>query len=543
MEHALSEEDPELRRPVSDSGSRTLAGEPPISPAQYRIEGVSPSSRGKSRRPIACRLYVRRQSRPVAEAALCRVFADMDGAAILGANAAVEWAGGLSYWACEPREVFEFGGGSLTIPGQACHNRVMLSEAKHLRRPVASQPFGELQRALDTYRLEDSRGCSLPRGAFAGGWIGYFGYELSRYIERLPETTVDDLRMPLIHLAFYDRFVCQDHRTGSWYLAALDIEGDDEPVEAKFDALETLIERALDADEPDLPPADIECVDLERVRCNMDRAYYMEALARIKRHIRDGDVYQINLSQRFACPFAGSPVDLFAWQNRYNPSPFAAYLDDGRFQIVSASPEMFITLRDGWISTRPIKGTRPRLDETANTRAAALNAAARRSLLASPKEQAELNMIIDLERNDLARICAAGTRQVVEPRTLVAYPTVYHALATVAGRVREGLSFCDVLWAVFPGGSITGAPKIRAMEIIDQTEPTARGVYTGSIGFIGIDDSACLNIAIRTIILRQRTAFVQTGGGIVADSDPQDEWNETLTKARALLAGIRALQG
>ncbi len=533
MEHALSEEGPELRRPVSDSSSRTLAGEPPISPAQYRVEGVSPSSRGKSRRPIACRLYVRRLSRPVGAAAMSHVFADMDGAAILGANTAAEWTGGLSYWACEPQAVFEFRGGSL----------VMLSEAKHLRRSVASQPFAELQRALDTYRLEEHRGCSLPRGAFAGGWIGYFGYELGRYIERLPDTTVDDLRMPLIRLAFYDRFVCQDHRTSSLYLAALDIEGDDEPVEAKFDALETLIERALDADEPDLPPADIECVDLKRVRCNMDRAYYMEALARIKRHIRDGDVYQINFSQRFACPFAGSAVDLFAWQNRYNPSPFAAYLDDGRFQIVSASPEMFTTLRDGWISTRPIKGTRPRLDETAKTRAAALNAAARRSLLASPKEQAELNMIIDLERNDLARICVPGTRQVVEPRTLVAYPTVYHALATVAGQVREGMSFCDILRAVFPGGSITGAPKIRAMEIIDQTEPTARGVYTGSIGFIGIDGSVCLNIAIRTIILRQRTAFVQTGGGIVADSDPQDEWNETLTKARALLAGIRALQG
>jgi len=487
----------------------------------------------------------------------------MDGAAILGAHRAVEWTGGLSYWACKPREVFEFRSGSRTMPGQACHNRVipseanrnsvmsstanhnlvMLSEAKHLGRPAASQPFGQLQQALDKYRLEDHRGGALPRGAFTGGWIGYFGYELGRHIERLPETTVDDLQMPLIRLAFYDRFVCLDHRTASWYLAALDIEGDDEPVDAKLDALETLTERAGDADEPDLPPADIERVDLERVRCNMDRAYYMEALARIKRHIRDGDVYQINFSQRFVCPFTGSAMDLFAWQNRYNPSPFAAYLDDGRFQIVSASPEMFITLRDGRVSTRPIKGTRPRLDEAANGRAAALNAAARRNLLANPKEQAELNMIIDLERNDLARICVPGTREVVEPRTVVAYPTVYHALATVAGQVREAMSFCDILRAVFPGGSITGAPKIRAMEIIDQTEPTARGVYTGSIGFIGIDGSVCLNIAIRTIILRQRQAFVQTGGGIVADSDPQDEWNETLTKARALLAGIRVVQG
>ena len=150
-------------------------------------------------------------------------------------------------------------------------------------------------------------------------------------------------------------------------------------------------------------------------------------------------------------------------------------------------------------------------------------------------------MIIDLERNDLARICEPGTRKVAQPRTIEGYPTVFHAVATVAGRLRKGISFCDILKAMFPGGSITGAPKIRSMEIIDETEPTERGVYTGSIGFIGIDGSVCLNIAIRTIIIANKKAFAQTGGGIVADSQPEAEWQETLTKAKALIAGIKSV--
>ena len=158
------------------------------------------------------------------------------------------------------------------------------------------------------------------------------------------------------------------------------------------------------------------------------------------------------------------------------------------------------------------------------------------------KEQAELNMIIDLERNDVAKICEPGTRKVIQPRTIETYPTVFHAVATVAGRLRSEITFCDILKAMFPGGSITGAPKIRSMEIIDETEPTARGVYTGSIGYIGLDGSVCLNIAIRTIIIKNQMAYAQTGGGIVADSDPQAEWDETITKARALLAGIKATQ-
>ncbi len=202
---------------------------------------------------------------------------------------------------------------------------------------------------------------------------------------------------------------------------------------------------------------------------------------------------------------------------------------------------MFIRLDNGWIETKPIKGTRPRLVGS-DPRNAAANRRNLDELLTSEKEKAELNMIVDLERNDVARICRPGTRRVVLPRTIEAYPTVFHAVATVGGRLLSGTRLTDILRAMFPGGSITGAPKIRAMEIIDEFEPTARGVYTGSIGFIGLDGTACLNIVIRTVIIAAHRAFVQTGGGIVADSDPEAEWQETVVKARALLAGIDAVQ-
>jgi para-aminobenzoate synthetase component 1 len=291
-------------------------------------------------------------------------------------------------------------------------------------------------------------------------------------------------------------------------------------------------------------PADLETIDFSHIRCNMNKDYYLRTVEKIKRYIYDGEVYQINFSQRFECEYDAKAIKLFHWQNYYNPSGYAAYIDGGNFHIVSTSPEMFITINDGLIRTKPIKGTRRRINETVRNRSEVkqINKDNFNELLYSDKERAELNMIIDLERNDVAKICRPGTRKVIQPRTIESYPTVFHAVATVAGQLRNEITFCDILKAMFPGGSITGAPKIRSMEIIDETEPTARGVYTGSIGYIGIDGSVCLNIAIRTIIIKNYKAYAQTGGGIVADSDPQAEWAETITKARALLAGIKATQ-
>jgi aminodeoxychorismate synthase component I len=447
---------------------------------------------------------------------MSETFAGRYSASILGANPAVIDGGGFSYWAAEPRDVSEF--------------------------PAAqTDPFPKLESILGRYRLThgfaDPKRTGLPSsGIFCGGWIGYFSYELGRCIERLPQRAVDDLHTPLIRLCFYDRVIAYDHRLDVFWLMALELPDDSEKPAEKIAALAHHLDQSRQVPPAALSPGNIEGVEFAHVRRNMTRENYLDAVKRIKDYIRDGEVYQVNFSHRFEQPFEGRAISLFHWQNRYNPSGYAAYLDAGDFQIVSTSPEMFITIRDGVIQTKPIKGTRPRID--ASDPRSRLNEQQFNDLLTNAKEQAELNMIIDLERNDVARICKPGTRRVVQPRTIETYPTVFHAVATIAGELRDGITFSDILKAMFPGGSITGAPKIRAMEIIDELEPTARGVYTGAIGYLGVDGTVCLNIAIRTVIITRGRAFVQTGGGIVADSDPQAEWDETITKARALLAGI-----
>jgi len=473
-------------------------------------------------RGILCKLHLQKISTRINLPALSEVFARLKSPSILGGNSAKKDADRFSYWAAEPTEVFEFRAGQ-------------------------TDPFGKLHQALAKYELQqdprlktqDPR-AGLPKGIFLGGWVGYFSYELGRYIERLPETTTDDIRMPLIRLCFYDRLIAYDHIDGTCWLIALELPDDIEKPQAKLAGLEGLSTESQKISISPPSPADLDNIDFSQIQCNMDKSYYLEAVEKIKRYIYDGDVYQINFSQRFECDYNARPIELFHWQNYYNPSPYAAYIDGGDFHIVSASPEMFITIADGVISTKPIKGTRPRVSDTGKGKQT--NAKNFDELVDSEKEQAELNMIIDLERNDVARICRPGTRKVVQPRTIENYPTVFHAVATVAGELQEGVCLCDCLKAMFPGGSITGAPKIRSMEIIDETEPTERGVYTGSIGFIGVDGSVCLNIAIRTIIISSEKAYAQTGGGIVADSNPQAEWEETITKARALLAGIRVVQ-
>ncbi|MHC4587122.1 MAG: anthranilate synthase component I family protein [Planctomycetota bacterium] len=476
----------------------------------------------KTDKVILCKLHCKEIRGSIDLPALSEKFADLKSASILGGNAAKADADRFSYWAAEPKEIFEF------TTGQ-------------------KDPFEKLQTVLNKYKIADHKGnhMGLPlRGMFCGGWIGYFSYELGRYIEKLPETTIDDLKMPLIRLCFYDKLIAYDHIERTVWLIALEIPDESEKPHDKLATLEQLLRESQRKRISQPRVADLETIDFSHTLCNMDKEYYLRTVEKIKRYIYDGEVYQINFSQRFECEYDAEAIKLYHWQNHYNPSGYASYIDGGNFHIVSASPEMFATIDDGFIRTKPIKGTRRRIIETArkNPQAKKTNTNNFNELLYSDKERAELNMIIDLERNDVAKICKPGTRKVIQPRTIDSYPTVFHAVATVAGELRREITICDILKAMFPGGSITGAPKIRSMEIIDETEPTARGVYTGSIGFIGIDGSACLNIAIRTIIITNRKAFAQTGGGIVADSDPGFEWAETITKARALVAGIQATQ-
>jgi len=465
---------------------------------------------------IPCKWHCRAIPASVDLQAVSAVFAGLRSPSILGGNTAVAAGEGFSYWAAEPKEIFEF-----TSDQQ--------------------DPFGRLQTLFNRYEVQSSPPPPFPKGLFCGGWIGYFSYELGRYIERLPQTTVDDLAPPLIRLCFYDRLIAYDHRNETFWAVALELPGDAESPTEKIASLEQLLNTSANLRIAKPGAADIERIDYSTIRSNMTREDYLRAVERIARYIHDGEVYQVNFSQRFDRPFTGRPVDLFHWQNHHNPSPYAAYIDVGDFQIVSTSPEMFVSIRGNHVRTKPIKGTRRRLF-SGDKHSAEQNERNVRDLRTSAKEQAELDMIVDLERNDIARICEPGTRQVIQARTIETYPTVFHAVATIGGQLRHDIRFTDVLKAVFPGGSITGAPKIRAMEIIDELEPTARCIYTGSIGFIGLDGTVGLNIAIRTVIIAAHKAFVQTGGGIVADSDPEAEWEETITKARALLAGIEAVQ-
>jgi para-aminobenzoate synthetase component I len=461
------------------------------------------------KKQTACRLHNKTNSAEINLDSLSEVFSILPGVSILGGNSSKETSDGFSYWMAMPKEVFEFHAGQ-------------------------TEPLEKLQKVLDKYK---STKPPLPNGMFTGGWVGFFGYELGEYIETVPKKTTDDLQLPLIRLLFYDRLIAYDHNKKIFQLITLQLDGDVETLQQKLSSLETLLDKARTVRVPTPPAADIENTDFTKISLNMTRNYYLRAFEKIKRHIYDGDSYQINFSQRFDCQFLARPIDLFHWQNRYNPSPYSAYIDTGDFQIVSASPEMFITVKNGVISTKPIKGTRKRLEET-STEAKQINTESLQQLVDSVKEKAELNMIIDLERNDLARLCVPGTRKVTQPRTIETYPSIFHAVATIAGKLRDSINFCDILKAVFPGGSITGAPKIRSMQIINETEPTSRGVYTGCIGYLGLDGSVCLNIAIRTIIIKNKSAYVQTGGGIVADSDQLAEYDETITKARVLLAGI-----
>ncbi|MBW8001029.1 MAG: anthranilate synthase component I family protein [Planctomycetes bacterium] len=457
---------------------------------------------------VLCKPYFKKTEARADLASLSHVFSQLNLTAILGGNNAVER---FSYFTAEPVEVFEF-------------------------KISQDNPFEKLQSVLNKYKLDENCHIDSPDGIFTGGWIGYFSYELGRYIEKIPETTTDDINMPLIRLCFYDKVIAYDHKNKNFRLIALELETDTETIEQKIDWLRKLLDSAGEINVPTPAKADLDNIDLGQFNCNLDKDYYFNSIEKIKHYIFDGDVYQINFSQRFDCDFAADAINLFHWQNHYNPSGFAAYIDTGDFKIVSASPEMFVTIGDGIISTKPIKGTRRRTNDKQT------DEKNYKELINSPKEQAELNMIVDLERNDLARICKAGTRKVTQRRTIETYPTVFHAVATVSGELKKQITFCDILKAIFPGGSITGAPKVAAMEIIDETEPTARGVYTGSIGLLGLNGDACLNIAIRTIIISGGKAYAQTGGGIVADSNAKDEWNETITKARALLAGIKAVK-
>jgi len=409
-----------------------------------------------------------------------------------------------------------------------------------------ANPFDTIGKLLETYRLDH---CPAPV-PFLGGAVGYFGYDLCHFVEHLPSTAIDDLSLPESYVAFYDTVVAFDHLENKTYLVATGFPEMEERLrlrrarmrlEERKDWLHS--SRSVIASEPK-QSRDMDCFvaaarrndrqDKEiTLKSNFTPEEYMKAVNRVREYIAAGDVFQVNLSQRFEADLKISPFELCRRLRTVNPAPFASYLKFPGVAIISASPERFLKVKSDLVETRPVKGTRPRGKDTVEDERLA------HELVHSAKDRAENIMIVDLERNDLGRVCRYGTVKVTELAILETFPTVFHLTSTVIGRLRRGKTNIDLLKATFPGGSITGAPKVRAMEIIDEIEPTKRSVYTGSIGYLGFNEDMDISIVIRTFLIKQGKAYFQVGGGIIYDSDPEAEYMETLDKARAL---IRALQ-
>jgi para-aminobenzoate synthetase component 1 len=373
-----------------------------------------------------------------------------------------------------------------------------------------ANPVGALATVLDALHRP------AREAPFTGGAVGYLGYELGHLFERLPARAVDDLALPDLHFAFYD--TVEERRGSSWRTWR-----DERP-------LEKLAAAALSAlgSARTLAPCDRFHPAGEGARPgeNVTPERFRAMVARALEYIAAGDIFQVNLSRRISVPTSRPAPELYLELRERSPAPHAAYLDLGSAQILSNSPELFLRRRGRDILTRPIKGTRPRGVAEEDGRQA-------RALLDSAKDEAEHIMIVDLERNDLGRVAEFGSVRVEGYRALESFSTVHHLVSTVRAQLRLDAGLDAILAATFPGGSITGAPKIRAMEIIDELEPTVRSVYTGAIGWIDFSGDFDFNIAIRTLIVRDGLAHYQVGGGIVADSDPELELAETRDKGRA----------
>ncbi len=393
-------------------------------------------------------------------------------------------------------------------------------------------PFHILQRLISQYSLASS-----GHSPFPGGAVGYFGYDLCHFVEKLPRNSFDDLQLPDCYLGFYDLVVTFDHLTGKLFISSSGLP-EKEPYRrrerAKWRLEETLDILNRDSRE-DLSVN--EEYNIAEIGSNFSRSDYLGAVERAKEYIRAGDIFQVNLSQRFVCSRMTLPFIIYEKLRRINPAPFASFLKFPELSIAGASPERFLRISGRRVQTRPIKGTRPRGRDDLEDKELA------RELLESEKDKAELIMIVDLERNDLGRVCKYGSVSVPKLITLETYPTVFHLVSTVEGVLKEDKDHIDCLRACFPGGSITGAPKIRAMEIIDELEPNQRGVYTGSIGYIGFNGETDLNIVIRTMVMAGEKIYFHAGGGIVADSDPATEYEETLHKAKALIETLTIEKG
>jgi para-aminobenzoate synthetase component 1 len=380
-------------------------------------------------------------------------------------------------------------------------------------------PFILLQSELRRYSNQKTP-LAFPELPLAGGAIGYFSYDLSRRLEKLPTIALDVEDMPEMAVGLYDWVIVVDHHQQRCFLVG---QGYDSRTWERWEALKFHLSKASRS--PPQPTFRL----CSRIKSNMDRKDYHQAFENIQHYIRAGDCYQINLAQRFEALAHGDPWTLYRRLRLINAAPFSAYFVIPEGVVLSTSPERFLRVNVDMVETRPIKGTRRRNSNFIADRKLALE------LQNSPKDRAENVMIVDLLRNDLGRVCAPGSIYVPSLCATESFATVHHLVSTVCGQLASGRDSIDLLQACFPGGSVTGAPKVRAMEIIEELEPHRRGIYCGSLGYIGFGGNMDTNIAIRTLVYNQGHLRFWAGGGIVADSVENAEYQETLDKAAAIL--------
>ena len=405
------------------------------------------------------------------------------------------------------------------------HNRNIRLEQWGSHRAVQDNPWSVLQQYLQHYQMDQLP--DLP--SFQGGAAGYLSYDLGRHLEVLPSIAIDDLALPEMYVGLYDWSLALDSKTGTCYLFSTGLP--DRTIHMADKRTEQVL-RKLSSKSPHSPHDSKNRLDPIHWQSTFTEAKYSHAISIIKDYLTQGDSYQVNLSQRFHSHFAGNGWDLYQKVREINPAPFSAYLEFPEVQVLSASPEEFLTLEGREVRSRPIKGTRP----SGNSQYE--NQILSKQLIESPKERAENVMIVDLIRNDLGRICDIGSINVPNILDIERHPTVNHLVSTIKGTIPETMDAIDLLKACFPGGSVTGAPKIRSMQIIEELEPVRRGIYCGSIGYVSFGGNMSTNIAIRTTIISNNQIYLQVGGGIVADSDHVSEYHETLQKGLGLMRAI-----
>ena len=407
----------------------------------------------------------------------------------------------------------------------------------HFERLEGQDPLELLRSLMAGYQPAPVPG--LPR--FYGGAVGYLSYEMARFFERVPDNNPDELDLPEAYFIITDTVLIFDNAQRTLKIVANAHVGEGEDPHLAYDRAVAAIEGVLESlrSRPGAAPLDgvTSAAEPASVASNFERADFERAVERCLEYIRAGDVFQVVLSQRFRTPFTADPFDLYRVLRTVNPSPYMFYLHFDGVALVGSSPEVMVRCEDGVAQLRPIAGTRRRGRSEEEDRLL------ERELLADAKERAEHVMLVDLGRNDLGRVCEYGSVRVDQLMTVERYSHVMHIVSNITGRLAAGKDAFDLLRATFPAGTVSGAPKVRAMEIIDELEPSRRGPYAGAIGYFGFSGNMDSCITIRTVVVKEKTAYIQAGAGIVADSSPAGEYEETLNKARGMLKAIAMAEG